>query len=201
MTNHATARIDLTAVLLAAVVALSGCRPKGYEALRPQQPSLAQPGGPTGYAASTSPPQQYGPQRIPVPAPLDKLLPDRVTIHPFTGARTFDDAGEVQGFEVRIKVLDDYGDPTKAFGEYLFMLYTYRTQSENPRGERLGMWPESLIDPDKNQLHWDAISQSYKFNLRYRDQLVVGHQYVLEVYFTSPFTERLSAKRVFVADR
>jgi len=57
------------------------------------------------------------------------------------------------------------------------------------------------MGPDKNQLHWDAITQSYKFNLRYREPLVIGQQYVLEVYFTSPFTERLSAERTFAADR
>ncbi len=183
------------------MVALPGCKPGWADIMRPQQPQSLQAGDSQSYVAVADPAQLRDPQRIYVPEPLDELLPSRITIHHFTGARTFDEAGKPQGFEVRIKILDSYDDPTKAFGDFLFMLYAYRPQSEDPRGDRLGLWPEHLMDPEKNQLHWDRLSQSYKFNLRYRKQLVVGHQYVLEVYFISPFTERLIAKRTFVADQ
>ncbi len=220
MNNAATSPIA-TAVALVMVVALTGCYARPDEIMRqhasatppplalpppdpapqPQAGPEDRPEDPPSYIRLPDPAQPSQQQRQTVPEPLDRLLPGEITIHPFTGARTVDQAGKPLGFEVRIKVLDSYGDPTKAFGELLFMLYDYKAQSENPRGNRLGTWPEHLMDPEKNQLHWDPISQSYKFNLRYNKQLSVGHRYVLEVYFTSPFTERLTAMRDFTADQ
>ncbi len=178
------------------MVALPGCF--GWDdPMRRQDPrSLRSTGNVTVVYDRDSPHQ-----RIPVPFPLDALLPTQITIHPYTGMRTFDENDRPVGFEVRIKALDRYDDPTKAFGEFLFILYAYRPQSENPRGARLGLWREQLMDPNKNQLHWDPITQSYKFNLSHRGRLLTGHRYVLEVYFTSPFTERLTTKRVFAADQ
>lgn len=183
------------------MAALPGCF--GWDdPMRPQNPQSLQSTG-TGADVTVvyDPDSPHQQSRTPVPSPLDALLPTQIMIHPFTGTRTFDEDDRPVGFEVRIKALDRYDDPTKAFGEFLFILYTYRPQSENPRGARLGLWREQLMDPDKNQLHWDPISQSYKFNLSHTGRLLTGHRYVLEVYFTSPFTERLAAKRVFVADQ
>jgi hypothetical protein len=134
----------------------------------------------------------------PVPKPINLLLPNRIAIHPFTGTQIVD-RGRPVGIEARIKALDAYGDPTKAFGHFRFTLYAYRALSQSPRGRQMAVWDEFLLDPKPNRRHWDPISQAYKFDLRWAKPLMVGQRYVLEVYFSSPFTDQLFDQRVFVA--
>ncbi len=136
---------------------------------------------------------------LPVPAPLENLLPRRVIIHAFTGQRTYDEAGNPVGFEVRVRMLDREEDPIKAYGRYNFILYTYRQHSANPRGTRVGFWTEDLIEHDRNRLHWDPISQAYKFNLRFVGPMNPGQRYVLDVTFNSPYTDRLHGEGIFSA--
>jgi len=198
LTDKTSQTVTVATVFVAVIATVTAC--VGWNT--PQRPLTPTAGGQaTGAYADQSPTIDGRQQKVYVPRPLDELLPTRITIHPFTGVRTVDSDGKPLGFEVRIKALDNDDDPTKAFGDFMFMLYDYRPQSENPRGARLGVWPENLMDPDKNQLHWDPISQSYKFNLGHKQPLSMGHRYVLDVFFTSPFTERLTATRVFVADK
>lgn len=137
----------------------------------------------------------------PVPKPLDLLLPKAISIHPFTGTQTDNAKGGNKAIEARIKALDGFGDPTKAFGRFRFSLHVYRRYSVNQKGKRLAAWEEQLLEPEKNRRHWDPISQTYKFNLQWDQALTPGTQYVLEVYFISPFTEQLFDERVFVAGK
>ena len=135
-----------------------------------------------------------------VPEPINLLLPHKISIHPFTGTQTSDDAGDPVAIEARIKTLDAFDDPTKAFGQFWFSLHHYRRYSTDHRGEQLAVWEEHLLDAKVNSRHWDPISQSYKFQLRWNRGLTPGRQYVLEAQFVSPFTERLFDQRVFVAE-
>ena len=149
------------------------------------------------------PPPDYetnSPYLAPVPEPIDLLLPHKISIHPFTGTQTSDEAGGPIAIEARIKTLDAFGDPTKAFGQFRFSLHQYRQYSTNERGEQLAVWEEDLLDAKVNRRHWDPISQSYKFQLRWSKGLATGQHYVLEAQFVSPFTERLFDQRVFVAE-
>jgi len=66
------------------------------------------------------------PADVKLPAPLHLLLPRAISIHPFTGTRTFDKAGRVKGIDVRVEALDAYGDSTKAFGKFRFALYQHQ---------------------------------------------------------------------------
>ncbi len=136
---------------------------------------------------------------VPVPEPLHLLLPETVRVHPFTGTRTFDEAGGVKGIDVRVEALDAYGDATKAFGTFRFALHRHRADSPDPRGARIATWEENLLEPEKNMLHWDSITRAYKFKLQWYRAIPVGSRFVLAVTFSSPFTERKFAERVFVS--
>lgn len=139
------------------------------------------------------------PTSQPVPEPLPLILPKTLNIHPFTGMRTFDEAGGIKGIDVRIEVKDTYGDTTRAFGDFRFELYTHQPNSLDPKGERLAVWDVPLINPDVNLLHWDNITRTYKFRLQWNRPIPVGSRFVLVATFSSPFSQRLFAERIFIA--
>lgn len=135
----------------------------------------------------------------PVPEPIHLLLPQVIRIHPFTGTRTFDDAGGVKGIDVRIEAIDAYGDSTKAFGKFQFALHEYQPGRPNPKGRRIATWEEDLLEPKKNLIHWDNITRAYKFKLQWYRAIPVGRAFILVADFTSPFTERKFAERQFIS--
>ncbi len=142
--------------------------------------------GPNGPAGSVGP-------------PLSLLLPKTIKIHPFTGTRTFDEKGGIKGIEVRIQLLDAYRDATKGFGDFRFELYEFRPHSQDRKGRRIAMWQETLMEPEKNLLHWDKLTRAYKFKLQWDQPISVGERFILTAVFASPYTERLFAERQFVA--
>ena len=135
----------------------------------------------------------------PVPEPINLLLPKTVRIHPFTGTRSFDEAGGIRGIDVRIEAIDHYGDPIKAFGQMRFELFRFKPNSTDPKGKRIAVWEESIIAPKKNLVHWDKITRTYEFKLQWDSPIPVGRKFVLQAVFTSPFTERMFAERVFIS--
>jgi len=166
------------------------------------QPPLDAADGDAADAEAERPPAGYpSRKRLYVPEPINLLLPRRITIHPaFTGTgRLGGKADGPRGLEVRVKALDAYGDPVKAFGDFRFVLYTYRHLDQNPKGQKLVIWDERLLEPKKNQRHWDAISQSYKFFLQWDHEMPPGRRYLLEAFFASPFTDRFFDELVFTS--
>ena len=143
--------------------------------------------------------QKPEPAATPVPEPIHLLLPKAIRIHPFTGTRTFDQTGGVKGVDVRIEALDAYGDSTKAFGKFQFALHQHRPHAAEIKGRRIATWEEDLLAPKKNVLHWDAITRTYEFKLQWYRPIPVGSKFVLAITFSSPFTERKFAERVFVS--
>ncbi len=170
--------------LLAMLVGLSaaGCTDKDGQLIMPSwlKPSL--------------PPAQTA-----VPQPIDLLLPRTIRIHPFTGTRTFDEAGGVKGIDVRIEALDAYQDSVKAFGDFRFELYTYRPGIPDAKGTQINTWEASLIDPRTNGIHWDKVHRNYQFRLKWDKPIPVGQRFVLAAVFSSPFTQRLFDQRVFTS--
>lgn len=134
-----------------------------------------------------------------VPEPVSLLLPKEIRIHPFSGTRTFDEAGGAKGIEVRIEALDAYGDNTKAFGDFAFELHTYRPNNLDPKSRLVTTWREPLLDANRNLRHWDSITKTYLFRLQWYNAAPAGQRFVLVAVFTSPFTERLFAERVFIS--
>ncbi len=134
-----------------------------------------------------------------VPEPIDILLPQKIRIHAFTGMRVFDENGDLKGIEVRIEAKDGFDDSNKAFGDFIFELYRYRGNNVDPKGERIAVWEEHLLDPYDNLKHWHSISRTYRFKLHWDKPITTGQRFVLVAIFTSPFTERLFDEYVFVA--
>ena len=135
---------------------------------------------------------------VKVPYPINFLLPKSVSIHPFTGTRSFDKTGGIKGIDVRIEAKDAYGDANKAFGKFRFELYEFRPQNPDPKGRLVITWEEDLTEPENNLLHWN-VHRTYEFKLLWRQPIPVGQKFVLRAVFSSPFTERLIDERVFVS--
>jgi len=140
------------------------------------------------------------PERQAVPAPVNLLLPKGIRIHPFTATRSFDEAG-TKGINVRIEVLDHFGDSAKAFGNFRFELYEYISGGAKTKGRRINVWVVELMDPKKNLLHWDSITRAYEFKLELEKTIPPGRRLVVVAVFSSPFTERLFDEREFVAGK
>jgi hypothetical protein len=171
------------AAVLATVLA-AGCNGGSFSMTSPANPAVS---------------ARPEPADVKVPEPLHLLLPKAIRIHPFTGTRTFDEAGGVKGIDVRVEALDAYGDAAKAFGRFQFALYQYQSDSPNPRGPRVATWEEDLLDPEKNLVHWDSLTRAYAFKLQWYRAIPVGQKFILAVDFSSPFTARKFAERVFVS--
>ena len=134
-----------------------------------------------------------------VPLPIDLLLPHSIRVHSFTGTRTFSKEGNLEGVEVRLEALDATGDRTKAFGTFRFELYAYDRHRPENRGAQLAVWDLDLLEPRANLVHFDRVYANYLFKLEWDRPLQVGRRFVLVAVFSSPFTERLTDQREFVA--
>lgn len=158
-------------------------------------------GGKFGFGSSADPriAARPEPADVKVPSPLHLMLPKAIRIHPFTGTRTFDEAGGVKGIDVRVEALDAYGDATKAFGKFHFALYQHQSNSPSPRGPQVATWEEDLLSPEKNLVHWDSITRAYAFKLQWYKAIPVGQKFILAVDFSSPFTPRRFFERVFIS--
>ena len=139
------------------------------------------------------------PARTPVPEPLDQLLPRQVHIHAFTGTRVFSEHGGITGIDVRIQAKDAFDDTAKAFGKFRFELYHHKGEGPDKKGDRIAVWTQDVLDPGANRRHWDKYMKTYRFKLGWNQPIPVGRKFVLRVNFESPFTDRISDERVFVA--
>ena len=167
--------------LTAALMALSACNRSGWDYWdQPDDPPVAVP--------SDDSPRVT----MEIPHPINLLLPQRIDIHPFTRAQPTEANARGGGvLEVRIQLIDSFGDPGKGFGAFRFTLFRYRLSGVDRRGEQMVVWDEDLSLPNRNLAHWDPISNAYQFNLERDQPFVNGQRYVLEAYFDSPYTEQL----------
>jgi len=138
---------------------------------------------------------------VDVPEPVNLLLPKSINIHHFTKTRMFDEAGGIGGVDVRIEMLNAFQEATKAFGDFRFELYSHRDHSIEPKDKICGVWEvkPSLLDPKENLRYWKRSQTMYEFKLQWDEPIPVGTKFVLVVVFTSPFTPRMTAQRVFIS--
>ncbi|MBL7219156.1 MAG: hypothetical protein ISS69_03505 [Phycisphaerae bacterium] len=139
--------------------------------------------------------------QIDVPQPVNLLLPKSINIHPFTVTRTFDKDGGIRGVDVRVEAFNAFHEATKTFGSFRFEIYTFKPNSLEPKGTLCGIWEiePSLLDPRENLRYWNRSQQMYEFKLQWDKPIPVGQKFVLVAVFTSPFTPRLTAQRIFTS--
>ena len=72
--------------------------------------------------------------------------PVSLRIHPtFTQIKDWTGHKKPDGIEAVIELLDQFGDPTRARGQVMFELWSYRQAQPNPKGQRLAApWIASL---------------------------------------------------------
>jgi len=140
-------------------------------------------------------PPQAPQGEVPVPEPLGLLLPKRMRIHPFSDV--IPRRGGGRQVEVRIEAFDAFGDATKMFGEFRFELYALKPRSSDQRGRLIDTWDVSIMAGETNLVHWDGITRTYVFKLDWDKPLPGNPPFVMRAVFSSPFTERFIAERVF----
>lgn len=118
-------------------------------------------------------------------------LPSQIEILPFTKPGSFDVKGLPDGINAVVRPLDVMGDPAKAYGTMRFELYSYVPTSGLHRGEQLMVWNQTLNTPTDQRKYWDRVTQSYQFQLAWRQPLQPNKKYVLEVTYENPAGVRL----------
>ena len=78
-------------------------------------------------------------------------------------------------------------------------MFQFARNSVDHKGKRIATWEESLLEPKKNLIHWDKITRTYEFKLQWDRPIAVGRRFVLVAVFSSPFSDRMFAERVFVS--
>ena len=124
-------------------------------------------------------------------------LPTQVEILPFTKVGSFDVKGLPDGINAVVRPVDVMGDPAKAYGTMRFELYSYVPDSGLNKGEQLMVWTQSLNTPTDQRKYWDRVTQSYQFQLAWRQPLSPNNKYVLEVVYENPAGVRLINDYVF----
>ena len=120
-------------------------------------------------------------------AGMDMFTPVKMRLHPLSRLITSPPTAEA-----RLEFTDQFGDIAKSVGTAHFELFAYDVIAFAHKGQRLGQWDESLVTPDDNRNHWDAITRTYLFKLS-PDGALSGHdRVVLGVTFTLPNGEQLS---------
>jgi hypothetical protein len=118
-------------------------------------------------------------------------LPTQIEILPFTKVGSFDAKGLPDGINAVVRPVDVMGDPVKAYGTLRFELYNYVPDSGLHKGEQLMVWNQSLNTPADQRKYWDRVTQSYQFQLAWRQPLPPNKTYVLEVVYENPAGTRL----------
>jgi hypothetical protein len=117
----------------------------------------------------------------------DMFTPVKMRLHPLSRLIT-----SPPTVEARLEFTDQFGDIEKSVGMAHFELFAYDVIAFAHKGKRLGQWDESLVTPDDNRNHWDAITRTYLFKLS-PDGALAGHdRVVLAATFTLPNGEKLS---------
>lgn len=102
---------------------------------------------------------------------LDEQMfgPASIRIHPsFTQVRDWTGSGKPDGIEATLEVQDQFGEPTRTTGKVIFELYSYRKDSADVRGQRIGgPWITSLDTRQQQEDRWNSALRSYTFQLHF----------------------------------
>jgi hypothetical protein len=117
---------------------------------------------------------------------LDQQMfgPTAIRIHPtFTQVRALSGGTKPDGIEATLEVQDQFGEPTRATGQVIFELYSYRKDTPDVKGRRLSQpWIALLNTRDEQQEHWNSALRAYTFQLHF-PQISNNEYYVLTAQF------------------
>jgi len=118
--------------------------------------------------------------------------PRQIRILEFSKPASFDNDAIPDGIAVWIHALDGAGNPGRAYGTFLFELYSYRPASQDHKGELLQQWSESIHSIEDQKLFWDRFSDGYEFQLLWEGVAIPPQQrYILTASYQAPGAERL----------
>ncbi len=118
--------------------------------------------------------------------------PESIEILQFTKPKSFDDDAIPDGIGVSLRPKDCGGDTVKAYGEFMFELYAYRSASGQRRGQLLQSWSQPVVDLDDQKQFWDHVTTTYEFQLSWEGSPIPPQRkYILAVSFQAPGGKRL----------
>lgn len=119
--------------------------------------------------------------------------PKSIKILEFTKPQSFDDDLIPDGLKVWLRPRDGDGDELKAFGTFLFELYSYRPASQDRKGQLLQQWTQPVLDHDSQRQFWNRITRAYELHLSWEGEPIPPQKkYILAASFQSgPGSERL----------
>lgn len=117
--------------------------------------------------------------------------PSSMRIHRiFSGPKDWTGDNNPDGIEVVIEFKDQFGDATKAAGEFTFELYDYRVGDPEPRGFRVvNPWKASIATERDQRNRFNRVSHTYSFRLAY-PAIKATQSYVLTAQFDPITGER-----------
>lgn len=118
--------------------------------------------------------------------------PTAIKILPFTKPRSFDDDAIPDGIAVSLRPLDSAGDPIKAYGTFIFELYTYKPAIGNHRGELMQSWTQPVVGAADQKKFWERVTSTYEFQLSWEGKPIpVESRYILVASFQARGSHRL----------
>jgi hypothetical protein len=106
--------------------------------------------------------------------------PEKIDIMPLTGFKG--NNGSEPQLDVYVSLLDSAGSQIKFPVKFRFELYDQVRRSPEPKGKRVGIWPqeEEMADPNDPEIHWFDLADPAQNNRYWRD-------FVRAYQFTLPF--------------
>lgn len=122
------------------------------------------------------------------------FVPVTLRLHPFT---TFVPATEDEPavLEARIELLDQQGDVIKGIGQWRFEVYAMGERASQAGQERqLYVWSVPMVTLAENRRHYDPITRTYSFNLKFDQPPPTERKLELRVQLTDPAGNRLTTR-------
>ncbi|MBN2270837.1 MAG: hypothetical protein JXN61_09500 [Sedimentisphaerales bacterium] len=131
--------------------------------------------------------------------------PAKIDIMPLTEFKVSNGGGPQ--LDVYISLLDSAGSQIKFPVKLRFELYDQVRRSPEPKGRRVGIWPQEeqtaepnnlethwfdLANPAANNRHWRDFVRAYQFSLPFRPE--PGGSYILEATCLTAQNRRLTAQ-------
>lgn len=131
--------------------------------------------------------------------------PDKIDIMPLTGFKVSD--GDETQLNVYVSLIDSVGSQIKFPAGFRFELFDEVKRSPEPKGKRVGIWPQEegiadpngpeirwfdLADPAVNNRYWRDFLRAYQFILPFRPES--DRSYILEATCLTYQNKRLTAE-------